>query len=242
MIQIDRETCARCGLCAANCCVHAIYQREDGSYACRSSLCFHCAQCVAICPTGAVSEPDLPPPVEYDSARFDISPENLLNPCGSAAASAGSPGRRSAVRNWRSCWRRAAAPPPAPTARPSGSPFWTGSSRPCGPGSGRASPLFARNGARSCCCAGYQNYLRHPTSRTPFSTAPTRWSPSPPPTPWTELWPWPTWSCWPTPWAWGPCTAASPSGPSSGTRPCGRPSASPRPSSSSAACFWAART
>ena len=79
MIQIHRETCVRCGLCAANCCVHAIYQREDGSYACRSSLCFHCAQCVAICPTGAVSEPDLPPPVEYDSARFDISPENLLN-------------------------------------------------------------------------------------------------------------------------------------------------------------------
>lgn len=79
MIQINRETCVRCGLCAANCCVHAIYQREDGSYACRSSLCFHCAQCVAICPAGAVSEPDLPPPVEYDSARFDISPENLLN-------------------------------------------------------------------------------------------------------------------------------------------------------------------
>ena len=42
MIQINRETCVRCGLCAANCCVHAIYQREDGSYACRSSLCFHC--------------------------------------------------------------------------------------------------------------------------------------------------------------------------------------------------------
>ena len=79
MIQINRETCVRCGLCAANCCVHAIYQREDGSYTCRGSLCFHCAQCVAICPAGAVSEPDLPPPVEYDSARFDISPENLLN-------------------------------------------------------------------------------------------------------------------------------------------------------------------
>ena len=80
MIQINRETCVRCRLCASHCCVHAIYQREAGRYTCRGSLCFHCGKCVAIRAAGAVSEPDLPPPVEDDRARFDICPENLSNP------------------------------------------------------------------------------------------------------------------------------------------------------------------
>ena len=79
MIEIDQNICIRCGACAANCCVHAIFQKDDGSYACSSRFCFRCAQCVAVCPVGAVSAPQLPQPVEYDSARFDISPENLLN-------------------------------------------------------------------------------------------------------------------------------------------------------------------
>lgn len=79
MVQIDQSRCTRCGLCADNCAVHALRLDESGGYRCRELLCFRCGQCVAICPVGAASEPDLPRPLEYDSARFDISPENLLN-------------------------------------------------------------------------------------------------------------------------------------------------------------------
>ncbi len=79
MVTIHQEQCIRCGLCAENCAVGALGPGEDGSIRCRELLCFRCGQCVAICPTGAVSMPELEPPLPYESARFDLDPQVLLN-------------------------------------------------------------------------------------------------------------------------------------------------------------------
>jgi len=79
MVEIDPEVCTGCGLCAENCAVHAIVRKEDGTYACNKTWCFACGQCVAICPAGAPSMPDLETPVPYDSAKFDLDPGVLLN-------------------------------------------------------------------------------------------------------------------------------------------------------------------
>ena len=77
MVTIDPVRCT--GQCAANCAVHAIVKNEDGTYRCNKLWCFACGQCVALCPTGAPSMPELEKPVPYDPARFDLDPEILLN-------------------------------------------------------------------------------------------------------------------------------------------------------------------
>lgn len=79
MVIIDSTLCTGCGLCAENCAVHAIVKNEDGTCRCNSGWCFACGQCVAICPVGAPSMPELEEPIPYDSGRFDLDPETLLN-------------------------------------------------------------------------------------------------------------------------------------------------------------------
>ena len=78
MICFDHSKCVHCGICADNCSVHAIAEK-DGQYQCNNLRCFHCNQCVSICPTGAVTAEGMEAPIPYDSATFDIAPENLLN-------------------------------------------------------------------------------------------------------------------------------------------------------------------
>lgn len=79
MVEINPAVCTGCGLCAENCSVHAIVQKEDGTYACNQTWCFGCGQCVAVCPAGAPSMPDLEAPVPYNSTAFDLDPSVLLN-------------------------------------------------------------------------------------------------------------------------------------------------------------------
>ena len=56
-----------------------IVREEDGTYRCNSGWCFACGQCVALCPVGAASMPELEEPLPYDSAAFDLDPQVLLN-------------------------------------------------------------------------------------------------------------------------------------------------------------------
>lgn len=79
MVNIDPALCTGCGLCASNCSVHAIVQDGGGTYQCNQMWCFACGQCVALCPTGAASMPELEAPIPYDSAAFDLDPRTLLN-------------------------------------------------------------------------------------------------------------------------------------------------------------------
>ena len=41
--------------------------------------CTGCGQCVALCPAGAASMPELEAPLPYESAAFDLDPRALLN-------------------------------------------------------------------------------------------------------------------------------------------------------------------
>ena len=79
MVIIDPARCTGCGQCAKNCAVHAIVREEDGTYRCSGSWCFACGQCVALCPAGAASMPELEAPLPYESAAFDLDPQVLLN-------------------------------------------------------------------------------------------------------------------------------------------------------------------
>ena len=79
MVIIDPARCTGCGQCAKNCAVHAIVREEDGTYRCSGSWCFACGQCVALCPAGAASMPELEAPLPYESAAFDLDPRALLN-------------------------------------------------------------------------------------------------------------------------------------------------------------------
>ena len=79
MVSIDLNKCIHCDQCAENCAVHALIPDKDGNYRCGHLLCFRCGQCVAICPTGAVTMENAEEPIEYVPADFDLEPDRLLN-------------------------------------------------------------------------------------------------------------------------------------------------------------------
>lgn len=77
-IHINQDLCTGCGQCVANCCVHALTLKPDGTIL-PGDGCFACGQCVALCPARAVSMEGLEAPVEYEAGRFALEPEVLLN-------------------------------------------------------------------------------------------------------------------------------------------------------------------
>jgi uncharacterized Fe-S center protein len=51
--QINLKKCTKCGICAANCSVSAIIKGD--SYRILDNKCIGCAQCISLCPVGAVN-------------------------------------------------------------------------------------------------------------------------------------------------------------------------------------------
>lgn len=78
-MRIDRETCTKCGRCAADCPEGIIYFRE-GSYPRPippvQPLCIRCGHCVAVCPSGSFDHRDIPLDecVKLEK-RLNITPE-----------------------------------------------------------------------------------------------------------------------------------------------------------------------
>lgn len=80
MINIDKNKCIGCGLCAKDCFARDI-EVTDKKATCRNITCFKCGHCIAICPTKAVStdEYNMDDVVEYNKDNFTIESDTLLN-------------------------------------------------------------------------------------------------------------------------------------------------------------------
>jgi nitroreductase/NAD-dependent dihydropyrimidine dehydrogenase PreA subunit len=74
MITLETDKCSGCGLCATICHEHCI-QIDNGGPIIASEFCSTCTQCIAICPTQALSW-NHTPPERYDRRRLP-SPEQL---------------------------------------------------------------------------------------------------------------------------------------------------------------------
>ena len=63
LIQIEKETCTKCGICAAACGGGLIIFKE-GSYPRQApgtdEFCMRCGHCVGICPTGSLTHKEMP--------------------------------------------------------------------------------------------------------------------------------------------------------------------------------------
>jgi nitroreductase/NAD-dependent dihydropyrimidine dehydrogenase PreA subunit len=62
-MQIDRDTCTKCGLCAVVC-TRGLILFKEGVYprpvSAIEEYCFRCGQCVAICPTASLDHKEIP--------------------------------------------------------------------------------------------------------------------------------------------------------------------------------------
>jgi nitroreductase/Pyruvate/2-oxoacid:ferredoxin oxidoreductase delta subunit len=63
IIEIDRETCNKCGICALECPRRIIVLPEEGfpqTLAFAEATCNTCGHCIAVCPSGSLSHRDSP--------------------------------------------------------------------------------------------------------------------------------------------------------------------------------------
>jgi nitroreductase/NAD-dependent dihydropyrimidine dehydrogenase PreA subunit len=62
LIQVNKETCTRCGICAEMC---GIIHFKEGSYPRQlpgtDEFCLRCGHCVGVCPTGSLTHREMPP-------------------------------------------------------------------------------------------------------------------------------------------------------------------------------------
>jgi nitroreductase/Pyruvate/2-oxoacid:ferredoxin oxidoreductase delta subunit len=79
-VIVDKEKCAGCGLCCADC-PHHVLELRDGKAALLSDTCLFCGHCIAICPQAAVTIRgyDMNEVKSYDKTGFDIDSDVLLN-------------------------------------------------------------------------------------------------------------------------------------------------------------------
>jgi Fe-S-cluster-containing hydrogenase component 2 len=80
MFVINNSKCTYCLKCVNDCFVQAI-KVEDKQIVINNTGCIKCGHCIAICPVNAVSttEYNMNEVINYDSDKFDINPDNLLN-------------------------------------------------------------------------------------------------------------------------------------------------------------------
>lgn len=78
MVEIQRDVCIGCGLCAADCIAGSLEIRDGKAVKTRD--CILCGHCVAICPTGAVSIPgyDMADVEEIGPGQAALDPDRLL--------------------------------------------------------------------------------------------------------------------------------------------------------------------
>lgn len=78
LLEINKETCTKCGTCAAIC-PGGIILHFEGKYprtvSAADEFCLRCGHCVAVCPTGSLDHVDLPvaqSPAVEDSMKISI--------------------------------------------------------------------------------------------------------------------------------------------------------------------------
>jgi ferredoxin len=59
MPRIDRNLCIGCGECVAHCPTQALSRVDDKSALTRPDACTYCAACESLCPVGAIELPYL---------------------------------------------------------------------------------------------------------------------------------------------------------------------------------------
>jgi nitroreductase/NAD-dependent dihydropyrimidine dehydrogenase PreA subunit len=63
IIQINRDTCSKCGLCVTECPTGIIMQKPEDypvPHRVADMMCIRCGHCVAVCPTGSLSHQEMP--------------------------------------------------------------------------------------------------------------------------------------------------------------------------------------
>jgi nitroreductase/NAD-dependent dihydropyrimidine dehydrogenase PreA subunit len=63
LVEFNKETCTKCGICATICSAGIIYQRKNSYprlFPGSADICLRCGHCVAVCPTGSVIHEEIP--------------------------------------------------------------------------------------------------------------------------------------------------------------------------------------
>jgi NAD-dependent dihydropyrimidine dehydrogenase PreA subunit len=112
-ISIDEDVCARDGLCARICPTRVFTPTENGAPRIgHEAPCCLCGQCLAACPSGAISHSLL------DGSQFEKITDRHPVESGNDGRCGPTRGRRFPGSFWSRSWRWAASVPPGPTALP----------------------------------------------------------------------------------------------------------------------------
>lgn len=78
VIFIDENKCTGCKLCG-EACSRSLFSYDGVAKVDANEInCMQCNQCVAICPTGAISAAAGDEPIEYNKEKMTVNPENML--------------------------------------------------------------------------------------------------------------------------------------------------------------------
>lgn len=75
MFSVNKEKCIQCGACSEVCIFETMKQTSEGVKQ-QHNVCFSCGQCIAVCPTGALTNDHMPfSEQQARNKKLDISPE-----------------------------------------------------------------------------------------------------------------------------------------------------------------------